>query len=141
MSWEVVAQKFWLLGGNTQFGTAALFGSVAYLRHFHGSSLDLPGQCTSAKVMLCNGYCFRSCSGYAHHAFEPQTARWHRSTYRHEVSVPGTYSLRYRFGAEPPFMMLQLSSKLPLTEAAATPGAERKTARVSSSSSSSAHWL
>jgi len=28
----------------------------------------------------------------------------------------------YRFGAEPPFMMLQLSSKLPLTEAAATPG-------------------
>jgi len=28
----------------------------------------------------------------------------------------------YRFGAEPPFMMLQLSAQLPLTEAAATPG-------------------
>ena len=30
--------------------------------------------------------------------------------------------LRYRFGAEPPFLMLQMSSQLPLTEAAATPG-------------------
>ncbi|CAJ1392982.1 unnamed protein product [Effrenium voratum] len=42
------------------------------------------------------------------HLFDAKTGR-----YAHHA---------YRFGAEPPFMMLQLSSQLPLTEAAATPG-------------------
>ena len=58
------------------------------------------------------------CSGYAHHALGP-----HVSSGLIGWIMPR--QLRYRFGAEPPFMMLQVSSQLPLTEAAATPGTQR----------------
>mmetsp|Transcript_120371 Transcript_120371/g.286015 ORF Transcript_120371/g.286015 Transcript_120371/m.286015 type:complete len:1363 (-) Transcript_120371:278-4366(-) len=62
---------------------------------------------------------------FVHNSQEtPNLARPHYLALLHMFDTStGRYAhYAYRFAAEPPFMMLQLSSKLPLMEAAATPG-------------------